>query len=136
MSELERLVADPSEPGTRAFKQFMETFQPRGDLSSWKHSGEDFNGPIINKLYYHATNKLIEKFKTTFPKETSDLVEMFSWLSLTLIRRKVKTPSELKDFKREAVEDTVNFFCKQKSFYHIFSLTDPLKTIGASTVTD
>ena len=51
------------------------------------------------------------------------------------MRRKIKTPSELKDFKKEAVEDTVIFFCEQKSFTPSFSLTDPLKTHGAPTVT-
>ena len=135
LRELEDLVSDPSNPGSRAFKQYMERFKSGGDLESWKHSGEDFNEPRIKKLYYQATNNFIAKFNATFPKETSDLLEMFSWLSLTQIRRKVKTSSELKDFKKDAVEETVKFFCKEKTFMPPFSLTDPLKTRGAPTVT-
>ena len=97
--------------------------------------GRVFNEPRIEKLYYQATNNFIAKFNTTFPKETSDLLEMFSWLSLTVIQRKVKTSSELKDFKKDAIKETVKFFCKEKTFTPPFSLTDPLKTRGAPTVT-
>ena len=78
---------------------------------------------------------LIDKFKTAFPEETFKLIEMFSWLSLTLMRRKCKSVTDLDRFKTREVEETVEFFCKEKIFYPSFSLTDPPKTHGAPSVT-
>ena len=60
---------------------------------------------------------------------------MFSWLSLTETRRKCKTVTDLDSFKTKEVEETVKFFCKSQTFVPKFSVTDPLKTHGAPTVT-
>ena len=134
LRDLEILVTDPLDPGSRAFKQYMTRFKVGGELESWKHSGEEYNSQRISRLYYQATNKMIEKFQATFPQETCKLLEMFSWLSLSIMRRKVKTVTDLKDFKKDNIEDTIDFFCKEKTFIPTFSLTDPLKTHGAPAV--
>ena len=57
----------------------------------------------IKKLVNQATNNAIDKFNNTFPKETTDLLDMFSWLCLSQIRRKVKSATDLKTFKREVI---------------------------------
>ena len=135
LRELAVLVVDPADPGNRSFKQLMARFKVGGSFEDWTNSGENFNEARISRLYYQATNKLIDKFKQALPDETAELIEMFSWMSLTLIRRKCKVVSDLDGFKSGEIKQTVDFFCEPKTFVPQFSLTDPLKTSGAPSVT-
>ena len=135
LRELEVLVTDPSNPGNRAFNQLMSRFGVGGSFENWKNAGVDFNATRISRLFYQATNILIDKFKQALPDETSKLMEMFSWMSLTLMRRKCRVVSDLDSFKKMEIEETVGFFCKAKTFVPTFSLTDPLKVKGAPSVT-
>ena len=135
LRELEVLVTDPSNPGNRAFNQLMSRFGVGGSFENWKNAGVDFNATRIYRLFYQATNILIDKFKQALPDETSKLMEMFSWMSLTLMRRKCRVVSDLDSFKKMEIEETVGFFCKAKTFVPTFSLTDPLKVKGAPSVT-
>ena len=43
--------------------------------------------------------------------------------------------SDLDGFKSGEIKQTVDFFCEPKTFVPQFSLTDPLKTSGAPSVT-
>ena len=113
----------------------MERFKLGGSCETWKHSGVEFDESTIARLYYQATNRLLGKFKEAISQETSDMLLMFSWLSLTETRRKCKTVTDLESFKTKEVEETVKFFCKSQTFVPKFSVTDPLKTHGAPTVT-
>ena len=135
LRELAVLVTDPSDPGNKSFKQLMTRFKVGGSFEEWKNSGEDFNEARIARLFYQATNKLIDKFKHALPDETAELLQMFSWMSLTLMRRKCRVVSDLDRFKKDEINLTVGFFCEPKTFVPTFSLTDPLKTSGAPTVT-
>ena len=55
--DLEILITEPSDPGSRAFKQFMCKFKCGGDLETWKISGVDYNDErIVDCIIKQLTN--------------------------------------------------------------------------------
>ena len=82
-------------------------------MADMKNSGENYNERRISKLYYQATMRLIEKFKECLPEETSKFIEMFSWMSLTQMRRKCKVVTDLDSFKKEEIKESVEFFLQR-----------------------
>ena len=51
------------------------------------------------------------------------------------MRRKCKVVTDLDALKKDQIKETVEFFCKEKTFIPLFSLTNPLQTSGAPSVT-